>query len=155
MGWKFSPGNSFLLPCKRRFRTVFHAGHLCHCHDYLRTQTWSWRPYLFIFGTNQDRSGRRSISGKMMDGASQGRQSLCFVPAPPCPLRSTSERYLSQHISMHRNPECLKPPVSMPIKVQQFHERGCHTRVPGWRQDASLALGSRCLTRAFVTQRRI
>ncbi|EOB03528.1 hypothetical protein Anapl_10715 [Anas platyrhynchos] len=27
--------------------------------------------------------------------------------------------YLSQHVLMHRNPECIKPPLSMTIKVQQ------------------------------------
>lgn len=78
-------------------------------------------------------------------------QSLCFVPAPTRPslehLRA-AEGYLSQHILMHRNPECLKTPVSMTIKVQQFHERRCLTHVHCRGAVASWALGSRCLTRA-------
>lgn len=73
------------------------------------------------------------------------------MPAPPCPspkhLRA-AEGCLSQHVLMHRNPECLKPPVSMTIKVQQFHERGCLIHAHCRREVASLALGSRCLTRA-------
>lgn len=82
---------------------------------------------------------------KMMDGTSQGRQSLCFVPAPPCPPQSTSEGYLSQQISKHRNPECSKPAVSMPIKVQRFREPGTRAWLQTGRQFGTL-------TRAFVTQ---
>lgn len=88
-----------------------------------------------------------------MDGAAEGRHvakpllRASSVRPSPEHLRA-AEGCLSQHVLMHRNPECLKPPVSMTIKVQQFHERGCLIHVHCWREVASLALGSRCLTRA-------
>lgn len=88
---------------------------------------------------------------RAISGQSRAPQSLCFMPAPTRPspehLRA-AEGCLSQHVLMHRNLECLKPPVSMTIKVQQLHECGCLIHVHCRREVASLALGSRCLTRA-------
>lgn len=85
----------------------------------------------------------------MTDGAAEGRAPASCQPR--CiPLQITYELggYLSQHVLMHRNPECLKPPLSMTIKVQQVRERGCLVHVPCRSGVASLALGSRCLPRA-------
>lgn len=88
---------------------------------------------------------------RAISGQSRAPQSLCFVPASPRPspehLRA-AEGCLSQNVLMHRNLECLKPPISMTIKVQQLRERRCLIHVSCRREVASLALGSRCLTRA-------
>lgn len=90
----------------------------------------------------------------MMDDAAQGRHAaeiLLLCQPRRVPPQGTYElpRDVWANTSlMHRNPECLKPPVSMTIKVQQFHEHGCLVHVLCRREVASLALGSRCLTRA-------
>lgn len=85
----------------------------------------------------------------MTDGTAEGRAPASCQPG--CiPLQITYELggYLSQHVLMHRNPECIKPPLSMTIKVQQVREHGYLVHVSCWSGVASLALGSRCLPRA-------